>query len=120
MTESIQAGPTKVENYRAILKDKYRPPSKGGNTRAWHQHSFEIDGERYSFLALGKKRWIFANDTVTFKWAWDESGQYRNVDRATIQAIDKNGNKVERGERGDKPWRTADTRLPGSRREARD
>ena len=120
MTEVYEVGPTKVENYRAVLKDKYRPPSKGGNTRAWHQHSFEVDGERYAFLGLGSKRWIYASDSVTFRWSWDKSRQYRNVIPETIRTFAQSGKEVVRGERGSKNWRTAETRLPVSRREARD
>lgn len=100
-------GPTKVTNYRAILMEPSRPPSRDGNTRAWHQHAFEIDGERYSFLALGAKKWIFAKDTVEFEWNWDETGQYRNIDPDTIRTIDHRGKAVVRGERGSKTWRVA-------------
>ena len=56
-----------VQNYRTVLTDKYRPPSKGGNTRAWHRHSLTINDESYSFWALGAKRWVYASDTVTFE-----------------------------------------------------
>jgi hypothetical protein len=45
-----------VEHYAAYLKDKYRPPSRGGNTRAWHQHVLRINGETYAFLALGARK----------------------------------------------------------------
>jgi len=109
-----------VDKYTAFLKDKHRPPSRGGNTRAWHQHSLIIGGERYSFLALGAKRWVYAGDTVTFEWDWDPTQRWRNVKPETVQAFDKNGKPVERGIRGGKPWRRAETRLPVSRREWRD
>ena len=113
-------GPVKVVNYRTYLVEPYRPPSRGGNTRAWHQHSFEIDEERYSFLALGTKKGVFAADTVEFEWYWDDTGRYRNVDPSTIQTIDANGQAIVRGERGSKKWRSAPPRMPGSRREQRD
>lgn len=115
-----KVGPVEVNSYRAFLVEPSRPPSKGGNTRAWHQHSFEIDGERYSFLALGAKRWVFANDTVEFEWHWDESGRYRNVDPVTIRTINARGETAARGEHGTKKWRSAPPRMPGSRREQRD
>ncbi len=79
-----------------------------------------IDGERYSFLALGAKRWVFANDTVEFESHWDESGRYRNVDPTTIRTINARGEIVVRGVRGTKKWRSAPSRMPGSRREQRD
>lgn len=116
----IKVGPVEVNSYRAFLVEPSRPPSKGGNTRAWHQHSFEIDGERYSFLALGAKRWVFTNDTVEFEWHWDESGLYRNIDPATVRTMNARGETVVRGERGTKKWRSAPARMPGSRREQRD
>lgn len=109
-----------VDEYRAFLVDKYRPPSRGGNTRAQHQHTMIIAGERYSFLALGARKWVYANERVSFDWEWDKTKQYRNVDRRSVVAWDKNGNAVIRGNRGWKKWRTAETRMPASRREQRD
>ena len=115
-----RVGPTKVTNYSARLVDKYRPPSKGGNTRAWHRHAFQVGEDWYSFLALGAKKWIFVSDTVGFEWSWDDSGKFRNVDPGTIKTTDKGGNVVVRGERGSKKWRSAPARIPASRREQRD
>lgn len=77
-----------VDLYRCFLMDKYRPPSRGGNTRAWHQHALTIDGERFTFLALGARKWVYSRDTVSFDWAWDESGHYRNVDTASVMTWD--------------------------------
>lgn len=111
---------TKLDGYKAFLKDKHRPPSKGGNTRAWHQHVLTIGEDKYSFLALGSKRWVFKNDLVSFDWDWDDSRKYRNIKPETLQTWDRNGKEVTRGERGSKPWRFAETRLPVSRREAAD
>ena len=108
---------TSIQNYRATLKDMYRPPSRGGNTRAWHQHVITIDGTQYSFLALGAKRWVYASDTVSFEWEWDSSRTYRNIKTETLQAWTKAGSPVARGERGTKKWRTAVTRLPARRSE---
>jgi hypothetical protein len=115
-----RVGPTKIDSYSARLVEFYRPPSKGGNTRAWHRHAFQVDGDWYSFLALGAKKWIHVNDAVEFDWSWDDCGQYRNVDPDTIRTTDKNGKSVVRGERGTKKWRTAPARMPASRREQRD
>ena len=108
-----------VDTYRTTLREPYRPPSRGGNTRALHAHYLTIDGETYSFLALGSRRWVFNGDRVSFEY--DVNGPYRNIDRQTIQTIDAKGRPVVRGDRGFKPTlRTAVARLPASRREARD
>lgn len=109
-----------VEHYGTYLKDKYRPPSKGGNTGAWHQHVMTIGKEKYSFLARGARKWVFATDRVSFDWEWDESRQYRNVKPETVVTSDKNGAPITRGDRSWKPWRTAEARMPVSRREFRD
>jgi hypothetical protein len=106
-----------VSLYQTTLAEAYRPPSKGGNTRAWHTHTLTIEDERYSFLALGSKKWVFAGDFVSFKWAWNETRRYRNIIPETISTKDKHGEVVVRGDRGNKPWRTALTRLPARRRE---
>ncbi|HEV2897360.1 MAG TPA: hypothetical protein VGX71_05865 [Pseudaminobacter sp.] len=109
-----------VDDYGSYLKDKYRPPSRGGNARAWHQHVLTIGGEKYSFLGLGARKWIYSSDTVSFDWDWDESGRYRNVAPGSVETYDKTGKPVTRGDRGEKPWRTADARMPASQREQRD
>lgn len=108
------------QDYRAVLKDKYRPPSKGGNTKAWHQHVVIIEGHRYAFLALGARKWAYKGDTISFDWSWDSSKKYRNVEPNSIVVRDRTGAPVTRGERGHKKWRTAVTRLPGRRREWKD
>lgn len=107
----------KLDDYKAFLCEYYRPPSKGGNTRALHAHVLYIGGERYSFFALGAKKWVFASDTTSFKYRVTEAG-HRNVLRDTLVTRDKAGLPVVRGHRGHKSvLRTAPTRLPGSRRE---
>jgi hypothetical protein len=110
----------KIDHYGAYLKENSRPPSRGGNTRAWHQHVIKIGDVSYSWLGLGSKKWIYASDTVSFTWSFDPSGKYRNVDPESIEVRDKDGNPALRGERGSKKWRTATTRAPVSRREWRD
>lgn len=121
MQDTFEVGPASVKNYKTFLMEPSRPPSRGGNTRALHQHSFEVDDERYSFLAVGGKRWIFASDTAMFRWEWDDSKRYRNVLKDTLRTTDKSGSAVVRGDRSfKKKLRTATTRLPGSRREQRD
>lgn len=106
----------KIESYSTFLVEKYRPPSKGGNTRALHSHVLTIDNEKYSFLALGTKQWIFKSDTVSFEF--ELKGQYKNIKKETITTLDKAGNEIIRGNRGfKKKLRTAETRMPVSRRE---
>lgn len=109
----------KIDVYFTVLKEKSRPPSKGGNTKALHAHHIKIDGKIYSFLAFGSKKWVFKTDRVSFEF--EMNGEYRNILRESISTTDSNGNVVVRGLRGfSKPLRTADTRLPASRRESRD
>jgi len=108
------------EEYGVYLQDKYRPPSRGGNKRAWHSHVITVGGERYSFLAPWGGKFVYKGETVSFDWAWDETKQYRNIDRATVVAWSKSGEPVIRGDRGDKKWRTADTRMPVRRSEWND
>lgn len=109
----------KIDEYFTILREKSRPPSKGGNTKARHAHCIKIDGVLYSFLAFGSKHWVFKTDLVSFQF--EMNGIYRNILPETIRTIDKDGNEVRRGLRNfSKPLRTADARLPASRRECRD
>ncbi len=109
-----------VEHYGVYLKDKSRPPSRGGNKRAWHQHVITIAGERYSFLAPWSGKFVYSRETVSFDWDWDETGKYRNADGLSVVAWSADGKPQRRGERGTKPWRTADTRLPARRSEWND
>jgi hypothetical protein len=102
-----------------FLIEKYRPPSKGGNTKALHRHAILIAGCEYSFLANGARKWAFIGDTICFDWQWDETRKYRNIDPSTFVTKDKNGIQVERGFRGSKKMRTAEARMPVSRREQR-
>lgn len=109
-----------VDTYTAVLKEHYRPPSQGGNTRALHLHMLNIDGHSYTFFALGTKKWVFKADKVSFAYRLVE-GKYRNVMRDSIQVRDTKGALVVRGDRGRKATlRTAPARLPASRREQRD
>lgn len=109
---------TKITGYTTALREPGRPPSKGGNTSALHGHRIEIDGVWYSFLALGKQKWVFASDVVSFKWMWDPTEQYRNIVKDSLRTWDRRGAAVIRGNRGSKPiLRTAETRLPARRSE---
>lgn len=112
---------TAIDRYAATLREPSRPPSKGGNTAALHGHAIKIAEHWYSFLALGAQKWVFASDTVAFDWAWETTGQYRNIARDSLEVWDKNGLPVVRGNRGSKPiLRTAQTRLPARRSEWKD
>jgi len=109
-----------VEHYGIYLKDKSRPPSRGGNKRAWHQHVLTISGEKYSFLAPWSGKFAHKGETVSFEWEWDKSDTHRNTDVGSLVAYAKSGEEIRRGERGNKPWRTADNRLPARRSEWKD
>lgn len=105
------------------LCEPSRPPSRGGNGKALHRHAFRIDSTWYSFFAAGSKKWIFKNDVVRFQFeAVEKDGRvFNNVKLDTLQVLDSKGIKASRG--GGtyaKKRRTSETRLPVSRREARD
>lgn len=109
----------KIEAYRTYLKEPSRPPSKGGNTRALHSHVLVIDGQNYSFLALGSQQWVFKADTVSF--TFEVSNGYNNISTETLITRNPNGQSIVRGNREYKATlRTAVSRMPGSRREQRD
>lgn len=119
MDEKLEVKDAKIEDYFTFLKEPSRPPSRGGNTKALHQHVIIVDGEKYSFLAFGSKRWAFKSDLVSFQYVL--KGQYKNIDKETIRTVNAKGQVVVRGMRDfQKKLRTAPTRLPGSRRERRD
>jgi glucose-6-phosphate dehydrogenase assembly protein OpcA len=108
----------KIEKYSKLLLEKSRPPSKGGNTEASHMHLITINNIKYSFKALGAKQWIFKADTVSFEY--EINGNYKNIIPSTLITTDKNGEIVLRGIRGEKDkLRTADARMPVSRKEMR-
>lgn len=109
----------RIEDYVTVLTEPYRPPSRGGNTTARHSHALIIGEKKYWFIALGSRRWVFKNDTVSFEY--EEDGGYLKVIVDSLEVKDRHGKVVVRGLRGSKPkLRTAETRLPVSRREARD
>ncbi|MDS9873558.1 hypothetical protein RMI40_01725 [Pseudomonas protegens] len=108
----------KITSYGLFLQEPSRPPSRGGNTGALHSHIIEIEGEKFSFLALGSKRWVFKSDFVTFDY--EIKNGYKNIIKETIITIDRYGETVSRGNRGfKKQLRSTSARLPGSRREQR-
>lgn len=109
----------KISDYTKVLTEKSRPPSRGGNGKARHTHILTIDGERYSFIAFDSKQWVFKTDTVSFDYEVRDG--YNNIAPESIVTKDKNGKPIVRGNRGFvKKLRTADARLPGSRREQKD
>lgn len=106
----------KIESYATYLTENHRPPSRGGNGNALHAHVLNIDGEKYSFLGLGFRQWVYKSDTVSFEY--EIKGQYKNIIAESIVTRDRNGKEVVRGNRGFKrKLRTAETRMPVSRRE---
>lgn len=87
------------EAYETFLIEAYRPPSKGGNTKALHTHRMLIDDNWYSFYALGQKKFVFKTDTVSFGYIITKNG-YRNVKKMTIITRDAKGKLVWRGNLG--------------------
>lgn len=108
-----------ITSYGLFLKESSRPPSRGGNTKALHSHTLEINGEKYSFLALGSQQWVFKTDFVSFEY--EINNGYKNIIKESIVTTDRSGKAVTPGNRGFKTQlRTAPARIPGSRREQRD
>lgn len=109
----------KLTSYKFILLEESRPPSRGGNTSALHAHILEIDGEKYSFKAVGAQQWVYKSDTVSF--TYEINGTYKNIITDTLITRDRKNNIIVRGNRTEKKkLRTAKARLPASRREQRD
>jgi hypothetical protein len=108
----------KIEKYTKILLEKTRPPSRGGNTNALHMHIITIKNIEFSFTAVGATQWVFKNDTLSFEYK--HNGTHKNIIWDSIKCTDKNGNSVVRGNRANRDKiRTADARMPMSRREMR-
>lgn len=117
--ENLRIENKKITSYGTFLKEPSRPPSRGGNTRALHAHVLEIEGQKFSFLALGSQKWIFKTDIVSFEYQIENG--YKNIIKDSIITIDRNGNVVSRGNRAFKTQlRYTPARLPGSRRERKD
>ena len=80
-----------ITSYHLQLKEQSRPPSRGGNTNALHSHILAINGETYSFLALGSQQWVFKSDFVSFKY--EVKHGYKNIIKDSIVTIDRSGKK---------------------------
>jgi hypothetical protein len=108
----------KIEKYSNHLLEESRPPSRGGNTKAFHMHFVTINKITYSFRAPGTKQWVFKEDTVSFEY--ETNGEHKNIIVHTLETIDKKGVTVVRGIRDVRyKLRTAKARMPVSRREMR-
>jgi hypothetical protein len=59
----------------------------------------EINGDWYSFFALGAQQWAFKGDILKFDYILTPKG-YRNIIKKTVSTTDKKGNLVHRGNRG--------------------
>lgn len=117
--DKLRVESKKITSYSLLLKEPSRPPSRGGNTMALHSHTLEIEGDKYSFLALGSQQLVFKSDLVSFEY--EINNGYKNILKESIVTTDRSGKTVVRGNRGfKKQLRTAPARLPGSRREQRD
>ncbi len=99
----------KISDYTFYLLEHSRPPSRGGNTRALHSHVLTIEGEKYSFVALGTQQWVFKSDRVSFEYEIKDG--YKNIIKGTLATLDGKGHSVVRGNRSfKKRLRTAATR----------
>ena len=110
------------QGYETYIAEPYRPPSRGGNTKALHRHVLSINGEKYSFFALGSAKFAYKGETVSFAYRNVEKNGtiYHNIEKDSIVTKDAKGKEHMRGNRDSKPkLRTAQARLPGSRREQR-
>jgi hypothetical protein len=108
----------KFEKYEKFLQEKSRPPSKGGNTNALHSHVLTIGGEKYSFLSPGSQQWAYKTDSISFEY--EINGGYKNIIKETLTVKTKAGEPITRGNHGFKSkLRTANLRLPASKREQR-
>jgi hypothetical protein len=87
-----------VDRYSVYLKEPYRPPSKGGNTTALHCHVIVVKGEEYTFLARGSKKWVYANETVTFAYRIKD-GKYKNIVKESLFSCNSKGEVFTRGDR---------------------
>lgn len=106
------------EKYEKFLNEPSRPPSRGGNTNALHSHVLSIGGEKYSFLTLGSQQWAFKSDTISFEY--EVRGSYKNIIKETFTVKTQAGEPIVRGNHGFRPTlRTANSRLPASKREQR-
>lgn len=86
-----------VESYVTYLKEPYRPPSRGGNTKALHAHCLTVNGETFSFLALGAKKFVYKGELISFKY--QIVNNYKNIIKETISSKDKKGVKHFSGNR---------------------
>jgi hypothetical protein len=84
----------RVEN--ASFTDYQTTPLRlGGSINAIHV--LMIDGRNHSFVAPGRRQWVFKPDTVSFDRALhEETGQHR-IDPQTIVVLDCSGTPVKRG-----------------------
>jgi len=106
------------EKYEKFLKENSRPPSRGGNTNALHSHVLTIDGEKYSFLSPGSQQWAFKSDSISFEYEINDG--YKNIIKETFSVKTKAGQSIARGNHSFKSkLRTANSRLPASKREQR-
>jgi hypothetical protein len=56
----MQGERAKIERYQVYPGAEFRPKRRGGNRNpSMCSHALWINGERYSFRAVGRKQWIF-------------------------------------------------------------
>ena len=87
----------KVTDYETRSVEK-RNSGSGDSAKLLHSHSFYIGDEKFSFLAIGHVKWIYATDTVSFDYTVKD-GIYNNIIKKTITTKDKDGSDITRGDR---------------------
>jgi hypothetical protein len=121
--EWIEVIDANVEGYYTKLMESRRSSSKGGNTKALRKHSILIEGEEYSFLAIGNAKFVYEGETISFRYRIKKIGEkeYNNVDKHSVISKNSDGKEFVRGNRDYKQTlRTAIQRMPASKREQRD
>ncbi|WP_327449361.1 hypothetical protein [Brevundimonas sp.] len=86
--------------YNTYLED---PPRPGGNQTALHRHVIIIGGDKYAFFAHDSGKFAHKGERISFDWAWDRTGEFRNIDKRSFQAFTKDGAVHIRGNRNDPP-----------------
>ena len=82
-----------IESYDLYLKERNKS-SKIKKNQARHSHVIMIEGQKYSFIARGKKQRVFKTDSVSFDY--QVKNGHNNIDKNTIITLDDKGELVKR------------------------
>lgn len=78
------------------------PPRPDGNETALHRHVIIIGSDKYSFFAHWSGKFAHKGERISFDWDWDQTGEFRNIDKPSFEALAKDGTVQIRGDRSDK------------------